>query len=75
MKLDVAVKSIHNNLAQLAAQNGLTVEQTTYLLTTAAKATKDAQAAKAAAKDAVAKAAAAKKVEASKEKVEAVLTT
>ncbi len=74
VKLNVSVKSIHNDLAQLAAQNGLTIEQTTYLLTTAAKATKDAQAAKDAATDAQAKAAASKKVEASKEKVEAVLT-
>jgi hypothetical protein len=61
-------------LAELAAQNGLTLEQTTYLLTTAAKATKDAQAAKDAAKTAAEKAAAAKKVSDSKDKVEAVLT-
>lgn len=73
VKLNVSVKSIHNNLAELAAQNGLTIEQTTYLLTTAAKATKDAQAAKDAATDAQSKAAATKKVEASKEKVEEVL--
>lgn|GEM_PF-4185189 len=74
VKLDVAVQSIHNNLAELAAKNGLTDQQVTYLLTAAAKATKDAQAAKDAAKDAAAKAAAATKVAASKEKVEAVLT-
>jgi len=74
VKLNVAVKSIHNNLAELAFQNGLTVEQTTYLLTTAAKATKDAQAAKEAATDAQSKTAAKNKVEASKEKVEEVLT-
>ena len=73
VKLNVVVKSINNNLAELASQNGLTIEQTTYLLTTAVKATKAAQAAKDSATDAQSRAAAKQKVEASKAVVEEVL--
>ena len=72
VKLNVSVESIHNNVAEIASKTGLSMEQTTYLLTDAAKEAKAAQAAKDSATTPQAKAAAKQQVAASKKTVEAV---
>jgi len=72
VKLNVEVKSIHNNAAEIAAKTGLTMEQTTFLLTDAAKAAKAAQAAKDSATTPETKASAKKQVADSKEVIEGV---